>query len=143
MPRKVTCSAKVGVLTNLSSTPSSLENCMAWARKILRLQKPVPCVDLSSFAAYAAPLNRLDEMPMVKTAAPDVLSRRRRSKSIDSRSGRCVHPILSHIALHSFSFKRWLRNQTAALAASQAFDHGAPAGHSHRRRIDTQPQGVA
>jgi hypothetical protein len=42
MPRKVTCSAKVGVLMNSSSTPAALAYCREWARKMLRLQKPVP-----------------------------------------------------------------------------------------------------
>ena len=46
MPRKVTCSAKVGVLTNSSSTPAALAYWREWARKMLRLQKPVPWVDL-------------------------------------------------------------------------------------------------
>src|SRR5262245_6360157 len=64
---------------------------------MLRLQNPVPCVDFSSPAACAAPLNRLEPTPMVSTAAPDDLMKLRRLKSIGFRFGRCVHPILSHM----------------------------------------------
>ena len=64
---------------------------------MLRLQKPVPCVDFSSPAAWAALPNRLEPTPMVSTAALDDCMNLRRLKSIDSRSGRCVHPILSHM----------------------------------------------
>src|SRR5437868_7745931 len=55
MPRKVTISAEVGVLMKINSVPAAFEYCREWARKMLRLQKPEPWVDLMPAAACAGP----------------------------------------------------------------------------------------
>src|SRR5277367_3736779 len=110
MPRKVTISAEVGVLMNSSSTPAAFEYCREWARKMLRLQKPEPCVDLMPAAACAGPpismpgpaamvivvaaaapfrKPRRDLAPLPDKAAPE--------KSISESFGKCVQPIRSHM----------------------------------------------
>ena len=95
MPRKVTCSAKVGVLTNSSSTPAALAYWREWARKMLRLQKPVPCVDLISPAACAAARTCRRRTPMVIVVAAAAPFRKRRreaaaapEKSISGKLGK-------------------------------------------------------
>src|SRR5690348_9524900 len=103
MPRKVTISAEVGVLTNSSSTPHALAYCRAWARKMLRLQKPDPCVDLRVLAACAVPANPPPRpMLMVVTAAAPFRKRRREAtarpeKSMSWSLGKCVQPMRSHM----------------------------------------------
>src|SRR6185295_18329086 len=57
--------------------------------------------------------NRLEPTPMVSTAAPDDCMNLRRLKSIVSKFGRCMHPILSHMV---GSPLRWIdgREQSAS-----------------------------
>src|SRR6195256_4094587 len=97
MPRNVTCSANVGVLMNCISTPSSLAVCKAWDRKILRLQKPLPWVDLRVFAAARAVPIKLPPTAIVSVVAAAALSTLRRLKSIVRKFGRCMQPVRSHM----------------------------------------------
>src|SRR3979490_1324009 len=105
MPRKVTISAEVGVLTNSSSTPAALAYWREWARKMLRLQKPVPCVPLTAPAACAGPLSIMPgpaAVVMVVAAAAPFRKRRREAtaapeKSISESLGKCVQPMRSHM----------------------------------------------
>src|SRR5258708_36020445 len=104
MPRKVTCSAKVGVLMNTSSVPAPLAYCREWARKMLRLQKPEPCVDLTGPAACAGPPNRPGPiaMAMVLAAAARFRKRRREGmaaaeKSISESLGEGMEPMRAHM----------------------------------------------
>ena len=105
MPRKVTCSAKVGVLTNSSSTPAALAYWREWARKMLRLQKPVPWVPLTAPAACAGPPSSMPgpaAMVIVVAAAAPFRKRRREAvaapeKSISESLGKCVQPMRSHM----------------------------------------------
>src|SRR5215211_787066 len=100
MPRKVTISAEVGVLMNTSSVPAPLAYCREWARKMLRLQKPEPCVDFTAGPAWAVPASM--PMLMVLTAAAPFRKRRRDGlvapeKSISESLGKCVQPMRSHM----------------------------------------------
>src|SRR5260370_31711472 len=105
MPRNVTISAEVGVLTNSSSTPAALEYCREWARKVLRLQKPDAWVDLMPAAGCAGPPSSMPgpiAMLMVVAAAAPFRKRRRErtaapEKSISESLGKCVQPMRSHM----------------------------------------------
>ena len=107
MPRNVTISAEVGVLTNSSSTPAALEYCREWARKMLRLQKPDPWVDLMPAAACAGPPSIMPgpiAMVTVEAAAAPFRKRRRDGtaapeKSISESLGKCVQPMRSHMSV--------------------------------------------
>src|SRR4029079_16998463 len=109
MPRKVTISAEVGVLMNSSSTPAALEYWREWARKMLRLQKPEPCVDLMPAAACAPPIKPPPTpMLIVVTAAAffrklrrDDTARPEKSRSVSL--GKCVQPTRSHMMASSGS----------------------------------------
>src|SRR6185295_1117276 len=108
MPRKVTISAEVGVLMNSSSTPAALEYWREWARKMLRLQKPEPCVDLMPAAAWAPPIIAPPTpMLIVVTAAAFFRKERREEtarpeksrpeKSMSWSLGKWVQPMRSHM----------------------------------------------
>src|SRR5258708_21912293 len=104
MPRNVTISAEVGVLTNSSSTPAAFEYCRECARKMLRLQKPDPWVDLTPAAACAGPPSIMPgpiAMLMVVAAAAPFRKRRREAvaapaKTLSESMGESVHPTRSH-----------------------------------------------
>src|SRR5437868_13033290 len=96
MPRKVTISAEVGVLTNTSSVPAALAYCREWARKMLRLQKPEPCVDFTAAPACAGPARPAPIMVIVPAAAAPFRNERRDAvaaaapvKSISESLGKC------------------------------------------------------
>src|SRR5688572_11481536 len=100
MPRKVTISAEVGVLMNTSSVPAPLAYCREWARKMLRLQKPEPCVDFTAGPAWAVPASM--PMLMVLAAAAPFRNRRRDGRAVPEKSiseslGKCVQPMRSHM----------------------------------------------
>src|SRR5258708_12035904 len=97
VPRNVSCSANVGVLMNCISTPSSFAVCKAWDRKILRLQKPLPWVDLRVFAAALAAPIKPPPTAIVSVVAAVALSTLRRLKSIVRKFGRCMQPVRSHM----------------------------------------------
>src|SRR5579859_6077469 len=104
MPRKVTISAEVGVLMNSSSTPACFEYWREWARKMLRLQKPEPWVDLMPAAACAAPpiiMPGPAAMVMAVVATAPFRNFRREADAPDRstpvRLGKCVQPIRSHM----------------------------------------------
>src|SRR5436190_16851868 len=103
MPRKVTISAEVGVLMKISSVPAAFEYWREWARKMLRLQKPEPCVDLMS-AAACAPLIKPPPTPMLIVVTAAALLRKPRreetarpEKSMSWSLGKCVQPMRSHM----------------------------------------------
>src|SRR5271165_4483866 len=105
MPRKVTISAEVGVLTNSSSTPAAFEYWREWARKMLRLQKPDPCVDRIPAAARAALPNIIPgpaAIAIVVVAMAPFRNLRRDEAAVSERStpvrlGKCVQPVRSHM----------------------------------------------
>src|SRR5471030_368135 len=104
MPRKVTISAEVGVLMNSSSTPACFEYWREWARKMLRLQKPEPCVDLMPAAACAAPpiiIPGPAAMVIAVVATAPFRNLRRDAEAPDRstlvRLGKCVQPMRSHM----------------------------------------------
>src|SRR5262245_11628829 len=101
MPRNVTISAEVGVLMNSSSMPAAFEYCRECARKMLRLQKPEPCVDLMPPAACAKPPIPTPILIVVTAAAPFRNFRRDATaapeKSILESLGKCVQPTRSHM----------------------------------------------
>src|SRR6187399_1856094 len=112
MPRKVTISAEVGVLTNSSSTPAALEYWREWARKMLRLQKPEPWVDLMPAAACAVPIAAPPRPIVMVVAAAAFLRKPRREetarpekarpeKSMSWSLGKCVQPMRSHMRASS------------------------------------------
>src|SRR5258707_11872413 len=101
MPRNVTISAEVGVLTNSSSTPAALAYCREWARKMLRLQKPDPCVDFTGPAACATPASPGAIMVIAPTAVAPFRNLRRDAagleKSISDNLGKCLQSKRSHM----------------------------------------------
>src|SRR3981189_444136 len=138
MPRKVTISAEVGVLTNSSSTPAALEYCREWARKMLRLQKPDPWVDLTPAAACAGPPSIMPgsiAMLMVVAAAAPFRKRRRDGtaapeKSISESLGKCVQPMRSHMTCSSSISGLLVR---ARLFGVSGPDDSLPAAANDRR----------
>src|ERR1700722_13360313 len=134
MPRNVTISAWVGVWTNSSSTPAALEYCREWARKMLRLQKPEPWVDLTPDAACAGPPSSMPgpiAMLMVLTAAAPFRKRRREAvavpeKSISESLGKCVQPMRSHMTCSSSISGLMVRDRLFGVSGPDEFLPGAP-----------------
>src|SRR5260370_5062944 len=88
-----------------TETPAPLAYCREWARKMLRLQKPVPWVPLIDPAAQAGPpANRPGPaaMVIVVAAAAPLRKLRREATPAPERSmffkfRRCVQPYRSHM----------------------------------------------
>src|ERR1043165_4330086 len=111
MPRNVTISADVGVLMKISSVPAAFEYCREWARKMLRLQKPEPCVDLMPAAPKAPPMPIAMPKLIVEAAAAPFRNLRREAtaapeKSMSASLGKCVQPMRSHMMASSGSRDR-------------------------------------
>ena len=79
---------------------------------MLRLQKPVPWVDLIAPAACAG-LMKPGPTAMVSVVAAVAFRKLRRLKSIDLKFGMCMQPIRSHMV--SLPAERLTRSRGAAM----------------------------